>query len=171
MNFSDIKVEIKLCTDKRPNQPNSPRPWASQGVLYAAEGEANQLHLKVPLEAGGDSRQTITSSYDVTNKQVYVDTLSGTLGDSSGWTAPWVEFDYTSQDVLCIEKLTVSDTVDTSLVYNIVQDYDPNAFDVVASDPGWISRTNEKIVHFADSCYYDSNRLITQVCCSIIEMT
>ena len=123
--------------------------------------------MTIPLEFGGESRKTITSRYDSATAQVLTTTLSGTLGSGgSFWTAPWIKFEYTDADVLCIEKLTVSDTVFPALSYNIVQDYDPNAFDVVASDPGWTSATNQKVVHFANDCNYDSGRPITQVNCS-----
>ena len=122
------------------------------------------MSLTVPQESGADLKQTITSDYSTRASSLLTATLpQGTLGAPGAWKAPWIQFDYASQNVLCIEKLTVSNPDEPSISYNIVQDYDPNAWDVVASDPGWTSSTNAKIVHFADSCYYDATRQITQV--------
>ena len=130
----------------------------------AADGAANKLHLTIPKEWGSDLRQTITSDYSSRGVTVLESVLpEGTLGAPGEWQPSWIQLDYTSPNVMCIEKLTVSNPDEPSVSYNIVQDYDPTAWDVVASNPGWTSSTNAKIVHFADSCYYDATRQITQV--------
>lgn len=157
--FLGIQVDIKLCTDKKQLTNRQLR-----GVLYAANGAGRSLHITVPKEDGTTVRQTITSGYNVYATGVLTQVLpEGDLGSTGQWTAPWVEFDYTSANVLCLEQLTVSNPDDPSISYNIIQDWDPNAWDVTAADPGWESITGRKITNFAQGCNADPGRQITTV--------
>ena len=65
-----------------------------------------------------------------------------------------IEINYTDLDIMCLEMLRLSDQ-STGLVYNIVQDYDPKAYDVNSGDPGWTSQTGAKIVYFSSDCNED----------------
>ena len=127
------------------------------------------MHITVPKEDGTKVRQSITSRYTHYTTDVLTQILpKGDLGLPGQWIAPWVEFDYTSADIFCIEKLTITNPDDPSVTYDIIQDWQPNAFDVVAAKPGgnifsgWESSTGNKITYFVDDCTSD-DRLMTQV--------
>ena len=141
-----------------------------KGVAQAAQGSAGALHITVPREDGTEVRQSITSDYTDYTADVITQVLpDGDLGSPDQWIAPWVEFDYTSADIFCIEKLTISNPDAPTITYNIIQDWQPNAFDVVATRPGgdifdgWESSTGNKITYFRDDCTPEDSNLFTQV--------
>ena len=150
---------MKLCSDKA-----NIGDRRYMGAVYAANGIYGALRITVPREDGTTVTQRITAGYHRYSQDLLTQVLpDGDLGLPGQWTAPWVEFDYTSANVLCIEQLTISNPVAPSISYDITEDWDPNAWDVVAADPGWESATGKKITHFAIGCNYDSTRSITQV--------
>lgn len=65
---------------------------------------------------------------------------------------------YTARNILCIELLRLENG-DTR--YDIIQDYDPFAWDVTKGGQKWVSKTNQKISYWTDNCVED-DRVLTK---------
>ena len=48
---------------------------------------------------------------------------------------------YTARNILCIEMLRLEDE---DIKYDIIQDYDPFAWDVTSGGQKWVSKTNSR---------------------------
>ena len=85
--------------------------------------------------------------------QTHEAVLSGDLESTN-----MVQFQYRIRDVMCIEKL-VLESMDGSMKFNIIQEYDPYAWDVTTGDQAWTSMTNAKISYWSVSCVEDKRSL------------
>ena len=65
---------------------------------------------------------------------------------------------YTARNILCIELLRMEGN---GYRYDIIQDYDPFAWDVTNGNQKWVSKTNKKISYWTDNCIED-DRILTQ---------
>ena len=75
-------------------------------------------------------------------------------------TTESVRFRYVQQDIMCLEMLQL-DALNTTLNYNLIQDFDLKAWAVSEGDQKWKSLTGRKISYFAKSCLADE-RAVTQ---------
>lgn len=67
---------------------------------------------------------------------------------------------YTARNILCIELLRLENK-ESGIRYNIIEDYDPFAWDVTKGEQKWTSATNRKISYWTDNCIEDQ-RLLTK---------
>lgn len=65
---------------------------------------------------------------------------------------------YTARNILCVELLRLENE---DIRYNIIQDYDPFAWDVTKGGQKWVSATKRKISYWTDNCIEDT-RLLTK---------
>ena len=59
---------------------------------------------------------------------------------------------------MCIEKL-VLESMDGGMKFNIIQEYDPYAWDVTLGNQNWESMTDAKISYWSVSCVEDHRSL------------
>jgi len=133
------RVVIQLCSDAT----------RKSKVAYAAEGKKS-LYVKL----GNDIERKINLAYDKKdNKAVMKTKMPGSL-----LTAGTITFKYKDRNILCIEKLRI-ETMGGDHGYDVIQDYDPYAWDMTKGKQDWISLTKEKITYYASSCKKDTRTL------------
>ena len=86
------------------------------------------------------------------------ETLKTTLpvGDLS--QVDWVEISFEVHDILCLEKLRLSDP-NSDFAIDVIQDYDPHAWNVNTEEQDWTSATGREITYFTNHCEVDWRQL------------
>ena len=86
------------------------------------------------------------------------ETLTTTLpvGDLS--QVDWVEISFEVHDILCLEKLRLSDP-NSDFAIDVIQDYDPHAWNVNTEEQDWTSATGREITYFTSHCEVDWRQL------------
>ena len=118
---SQFTVTMRLCTDR----DRSPK------VVNQAQGLANSLEMRI------DDNAPFVLTHPV-NLKIEDDMTARFDGDID--SASTVSFLYTDNDILCIEKLQIR-SLNSDAQFNIIQDYDPYAWDPTIEKQGWTSLT------------------------------
>ena len=72
--------------------------------------------------------------------------------------ADWVEVSFENHDILCLEMLRLSDP-SSDFAVDIIQDYDPHAWNVNTEEQDWTSATGREITYFTNNCDEDWRQL------------
>lgn len=118
---SQFTVTMRLCTDR----DRSPK------IVNQAWGRVNSLEMRI------DDNAPFVLTHPV-NLKIEDDMTATFDGDID--SASTVSFLYTDNDILCIEKLQIR-SLNSDAQFNIIQDYDPYAWDPTIEKQGWTSLT------------------------------
>ena len=144
--LADYTIEMRLCTDTN----------ESNGMAREAVGKKGAFYIQLQ----GGIRERVNLPYNVRGSSVMKTRLKGDLE-----TSDWVSLDYDQRDILCLEmvRLTTIPVVKGGVKksYNIIQDYDPFAWDMTKGDQSWTSSTNKKVSYWTKDCIEDTRYLTT----------
>ena len=146
--LADFTLEMRLCTDKNSSNGMAPEAVGKKGAFY--------------IQLQGGVKQQVNLPYNVRKADIMKTRMKGDLSK-----VDWIALDYIQRDILCLEMLRLTplqtNSKDVQPAYNIIQDYDPWAWDVTTGDQSWQSKTNKKISYWTKDCVEDS-RFLTKVC-------
>lgn len=144
--LADFKLEMRLCTDKNTDNGMAKEAVGKKGAFY--------------IQLDGGKRQQVQLPYNVRKADLMTATMQGDLE-----VADYVHLEYVQRDILCLEKLKLTtmpkNKNDAPKSYNIIQDYDPWAWDVTRGEQSWVSKTNKKISYWTKDCIEDTRYLTT----------
>lgn len=144
--LADYTIEMRLCTDKN----------ESNGMAREAVGKKGAFYIQLQ----GGIRQKVNLPYNVRGSNIMKSRMEGNLEE-----ADWVSLDYVQRDILCLEMVRLTTIPDTkggvTKSYNIIQDYDPFAWDMTKGDQSWTSSTDRKISYWTKDCIEDTRYLTT----------
>ena len=118
---SQFTVTMRLCTDR----DRTPK------VVNQAWGKYKGLQMQIDDNAAFELTQPI----NMKNEDDMTARFNGDIDAAST-----VSFLYTDNDILCIEKLEIR-SLKSDAQFNIIQDYDPYAWDPTVEQQGWTSLT------------------------------
>ena len=144
-------LEMRLCTDKNSSNGMAPEAVGKKGAFF--------------IQLQGGEKQQVNLPYNVRNSDIMKTRMKGDLSK-----VDWISLDYIQRDILCLEMLRLKPVQTNSKgvqpVYNIIQDYDPWAWDVTTGEQSWQSQSNKKISYWTKDCVEDT-RFLTKVCTKV----
>jgi hypothetical protein len=120
---SQFTVTMRLCTarDSTPKIVN--QAWGKYRGLQMQIDDNEAFELTQPINMKNEDDMTARFNGDID-------------------AASTVSFLYTDNDILCIEKLEIR-SLKSDAKFNIIQDYDPYAWDPNVEQQGWTSLTGK----------------------------
>ena len=137
---SAFTIQVALCSDAGRDPP----------IVFEASGVRRSLFLQLDEE----EEQLVDLKYYQGKKvQEMIAVMEGDLKAAEN-----IRFRYSSKDIMCIEQLELVDS-DNGHKMNIIQDYDPYAWDVNKGNQEWDSLTGKKISYWSVDCKPDDRPL------------
>lgn len=137
---SAFTIQVALCSDAGRTPP----------IVFEASGVRRSLFLQLDDE----EEQLVDLKYYQGKKvQEMIAVMNGDLKAAEN-----IRFRYASKDIMCIEQLELVDS-ENGHKMNIIQDYDPYAWDVDQGNQEWESLTGRKISYWSVDCSPDDRPL------------
>ena len=108
--------------------------------------------VDLPYDIVAETRETLTTTLQKGNSTQDSTEMTLTQGLRD---LDWVEVSFDAMDILCLETLRLSDSNDPSFAMEIIQDYDPHAWNVNTEQQSWESATGREITYYTNDCTED----------------
>ena len=128
------------------------KSWILFIIVSFINPRPRELYVTLPTANGSTTKQRVDLPYDVVAETR--ETLTTTLAVGNLNEVDWVEVSFEDHDILCLEKLRLVDP-SSDFALDIIQDYDPHAWNVNTEEQDWESATGRKITYFTTNCNED----------------
>jgi hypothetical protein len=158
----EINITTRLCGQRKDNgvelAMDDAQSKGDMSVLFNYDGDIDELTPKEIKKLVKEQGKVITN--DIATQTVHTDQTEpyGTTLTFDEITS--VIFSFSAGDILCLEKLEISDPENPSKVRRVVQDYDPNGWDVSLPENKqfltWTPLTDNKQSYWTNRCVRDT---------------